>query len=208
MRLLDCDEDGRQALFRGAMRRVRKTERMRLRFTLLQRAPGERYRRVRAPGLGRWKRSRRGVRRFAHRQRLRGLSDGMEYRTRVDFQWIGRGGDAILRRRASSRVCSLVEPLPNLRVAAIEGLREGGRERYWVTVENSGRAASPESSLGTVVDGKPQARVFVPALQPGGAAVVSTSGPVCATGVRATVDPDRLVAESREGDNSLLRGCP
>ena len=208
VRLLDCDKVAREALFRGAMRRVGGTERMRLRFTLLQRAPGERFTRVRAPGLSRWKRSRRGVRRFAHRQRVRGLGDGLEYRARVDFHWIGKDGDVIRRRRASSRVCSLVEPLPNLRVTAIDRIAGGTGERYSVTVENSGKAAAPRSALRVGVDGKPQARVPVPALQPGESAVVKAAGPRCVTRVRATVDPDARVAESREGDNSLLRGCP
>ena len=208
VRLLDCDKVAREAVFRGAMRRVRGTRRMRLRFTLLQRAPGQSFTRVRAPGLSRWKRSRRGVRRFAHRQRVRGLSDGLEYRTRVDFHWIGEGGHLLRRRRVSSRVCSLVEPLPNLTVTAIDGIAEGTGERYSVTVENSGKAASPQSALRVGVDSKPQAPVPVPALQPGESAVVSTTGPRCGTRVRATVDPDALVPESREGDNSLLRGCP
>ncbi len=208
VRLLDCDEDAREALFRGAMRRVRGTERMRLRFTLLQRARGERFTRVRAPRLRRWKRSRRGVRRFAHRQRVRGLSDGLEYRMRVDFRWFGAGGDVIRRRRASSRVCSQVEPLPNLRVTAADGVAEGTGERYWVTVENPGRAPSPGSGLRLGVEGKPPVSVPVPALGPGEAAVVSPTGPRCTTRLRATVDPDGLVPESNEGDNSLLRGCP
>ncbi len=208
VRLLDCDEVGRKALFRGAMRRVRKTERMMLRFTLLQRAPGERFRRVRASGLSRWKRSRRGVRRLVHRQRVRGLKVGLEYRMRVDFRWVGEDGRVIRRGRARSRICSLVEPLPNLRVTAIDGGAEGGGERYTVTVQNSGRVASPQSGLRLSVDGKPQAPVPVPALQPGESALASAFGPRCATQVRATVDPDGLVRESREGDNSLLLGCP
>jgi len=208
VRLLACDKDAREALFSGAMRRVRGTERMRLRFTLLQRVSGERFTRVRAPGLSRWKRSRRGVRRFVHRQRVRGLSEGLEYRTRVEFRWIAEDGDVIRRRRASSRVCSLVKPLPNLKVTAIGGIAEGTGERYSVTVENSGGGASPQSALRLGVDGKPQLQVPVPALQPGESALVSATGPRCASRVRATVDPDALVPESREGDNSLLRGCP
>ncbi|MDQ3720479.1 MAG: hypothetical protein M3350_06845 [Actinomycetota bacterium] len=208
VRLLECDEVAREALFRGAMRRVRRAERMMLRFTLLQRAPGERFTRVRAPGLSRWKRSRRGVRRFVHRQRVRGLSAGFEYRMRVDFRWVGKDGGMVRRRRSSSRVCSSVEPLPNLRVTAIDGGAEGSGERYWVTVQNSGRAASPQSALRLTVDGKPQAPVPVPELQPGESALATAVGPRCAGRVRATVDPAGLVLESREGDNSLQRGCP
>ena len=95
VRVLDCDREAQQAVFRGAMRRVPRTGRMAIRFTLLQRDPGESFRRVRAPGLARWKKSRAGVRRFAHRQRVRGLSYGSDYRVRVDYRWLnGAGGSS------------------------------------------------------------------------------------------------------------------
>src|SRR5215204_2415752 len=77
VRVLSCDRSDQEALFRGSMRRVGGTGRMSMRFTLLQRDPGERFRRVRAPRLSRWKRSRYGVLRFAHRQRVRGLREGL-----------------------------------------------------------------------------------------------------------------------------------
>ena len=50
VRVLECDRDGQEALFRAAMRRDPGTRRMWIRFTLLQRDPGDRFERVRAPG--------------------------------------------------------------------------------------------------------------------------------------------------------------
>src|SRR5215210_5904527 len=88
VRVLDCDRTSQEALFRAAVRRVPGTRRMAIRFTLHERDPGDRFRRVRAPGLSRWKKSKIGVRRFAHRQRVRGLSNGSDYRVRVDYRWL------------------------------------------------------------------------------------------------------------------------
>lgn len=207
-RVISCDRDTHKALFRAAMRRVPGTDRMGLRFTLLRRSPGERFARVRAPGLSRWKRSRRGVRRFAHRQRVRGLSDGLEYRVRVDFRWFDDDGDVIRRRRTSSRVCSLVEPLPNLRVTAIDGFPEGTGERYLISAENAGRADSPEAGLRLDINDAHQRLATLPALAPGQSATVGVSGPRCTTRLRAVVDAQEQVWEAHEDDNALTRSCP
>jgi hypothetical protein len=208
VRVVGCDRGDQEAVFRGAMRRMSGTGRMAMRFTLLQRDPGERFRRVRAPGLARWKRSRPGVRRFAHRQRVRGLTEGSDYRMRVDFKWLDGDGRAIRRRRLSSRTCSLAELLPNLRATAITGAPEGTGERYAVAVENAGEASSPEAGLRLGVDGSSPVFATVPGLAPGEATTVSVPGARCALRVRATVDPGQLVRESREGDNVLATGCP
>ena len=208
VRVLSCDRSVQEALFRAAMRRVGGTGRMSMRFTLLQRDPGKRFRRVRAPGLARWKRSRYGVRRFAHRQRVRGLSAGSDYRMRVDFRWHDGDGDVRRRRRLQSRTCSMTERLPNLRVTSITGAPEGAGERYFVSVENAGELDSPGSGLRLGVDGKASQFASVPALMAGETATVSLVGARCAFQVRATVDPGQQIRESRETDNSLVRGCP
>lgn len=208
VRVQSCDRDGREALFRAAMRRVPRTDRMKLRFSLLQREPGGHFERVRVKGLSRWKRSRPGVRRFAHRQHVRGLIDGSDYRARVEFRWLDEDGHTIKRRRMSSRTCSLADPLPNLRPTFIGGAFEGAGERYTVGVTNSGKAGSPQSSVRLAVDGKGQGAVAVPALSPGESTSVSLPGPRCTFRVRAAVDAEQLVTESHEGDNGLTRGCP
>lgn len=207
VRVLDCDRGSQEALFRGAMRRVPGTRRMAIRFTLLQRDPGDRFRRVRAPGLSRWKKSRAGVRRFAHRQRVRGLSNGSDYRVRVDYRWLNGEGRVIRRRRLNSRTCSLAI-LPNLRVRGIESTPEGAGTRYAIGVENAGEADSQETSVRLGVDGKGQGFATVPPLAPGESAAVSVSGERCLLRVRAVVDPALSVRESSEGDNAFARGCP
>jgi len=208
VRVLSCDRSDQEALFRGSMRRVGGTGRMSMRFTLLQRDPGERFRRVRAPRLSRWKRSRYGVLRFAHRQRVRGLREGSDYRMRVDFRWHDGDGDLIRRRRLTSRTCSLAEPLPDLRVTSITGVPEGLGERYFLSVKNAGEMDAPGSGLRLGVDGNAPRFASVPGLAPGETATVSVVGARCVYRVRATADPEQQIPESREGDNTLAHGCP
>ncbi len=207
VRVLDCDRAGQEALFRGAVRRVPGTRRMAIRFTLLQRDPGDRFRVVRARGLARWKKSRIGVRRFAHRQRVRGLSNGSDYRVRVDYRWLSGNGRVLRKRRLSSRTCSLAV-LPNLRVRGIESTPEGTGARYAIGVENAGESDSPETSVRLGVDGSGQGFATVPPLAPGESVAVSVSGRSCLARVRAVVDPAQGVRESSEGDNVLAHGCP
>jgi len=208
VQVLSCSPDEHQALFRGSMRRVPRTRRMSMRFVLLERTPGRRWARVRARGLTRWKRSRPGVRRFAHRQRVRGLRDGLEYRARVDFRWHDSAGRTIRRRRGLSRVCSLAPPLPDLRVAAVTRAPEGAGDRYRITVENQGRGTADPTDVRLAVDGGAPQSTGVPALAPGQTAVVELVGPRCGFRVRAVADPFGRVVESREHNNGLLSGCP
>lgn len=207
VRVLDCDPQGQQVLFRGAMRRIRGSRRMMLRFTLLQRRAGGRWERVRARGLARWKRSRSGVGRFAHRQRVRNLSDGLDYRARVDFRWLDRDGDVVRRERRSSGVCPLSQPLPDLRVADLRPADEGSGSLYTVTVHNRGRAASPATDVRLGVDGRPGAAGAVGPLAPGESGDVTLSGPRCGVRARAVVDPAGAVKESDERNNGRTVRC-
>lgn len=207
VRVLDCDPRAHKALFRGAMRRIRGSERMMLRFTLLQRRVGGRWVRVRARGLRRWKRSRRGVGRFAHRQRVRNLSDGLDYRARVDFRWLSPDRDIVRRGRRSSGVCPLSEPLPDLRVTDVRVGSLGSEGRYTVTVHNRGRAASEPTDLRLGVDGRPAAAAAVGALLPGESVDVTLAGPRCSVRARAVVDAARAVRESDERNNRRAVGC-
>ena len=92
VKLADCSRSSHSAVFYARMRRVRGARRLGLRLTLLSRAGGQRWQVVEAPGLGRWRWSRRGVRAFGYRQRVRGLAEGSAYRMVVAFRWRGRGG--------------------------------------------------------------------------------------------------------------------
>ena len=110
------------------MRQVTGSERMWMRFRLLEKgATGFRVRK--APGLGRWRKSKPAVGAFAYRQTVRGLEAGSLYRAQVDFRWYDDAGTLVLTARRRSAPCRQFEGLPNL-TATPCGARRGS-SRAW-----------------------------------------------------------------------------
>ena len=198
----------RFAVFRGGARRVAGTERMWMRFTLQERAGGGRFRRVLAPGLGVWRKSRSGVRRFAVRQRVLALAEGASYRVAVHFRWYDEDGEVLRRARRRSPACRQAGTLPNLRVARIGGRRTGTTTTYAIDVVNRGRAASTSTALALGVDGDTVDTPVVGPLAPGEIRRIFVNGPPCTGSVTATVDPADTVREGDERDNVRSTICP
>jgi len=105
VRLVHCTPQAREAAFEGRMWQIAAGQRMSLRFRLLERTGSERFRVVDAPGLGRWRWSRAGVREFGYRQGVRGLAAGAVYRVRVDYRWHAADGRPLKRARRRSAPC-------------------------------------------------------------------------------------------------------
>ena len=208
VRVADCDRGAQEAVFRAGMRRVRGTERMRLRFQILERAGTGDWTRIRASGLNRWRRSRLDVRRFAYRQRVRGLVEGAAYRARVDFKWYDGDGEVIRRGRKRSGVCGMVPPGSNLQPRGVYLRPAGSGVRYTVIVRNAGSIAAPASSLALSVDGYRPRVVTAPPIDAGDSVALAVPGRPCVERVRAVVDREQLVPEEDEGDNGLVRPCP
>jgi hypothetical protein len=197
----------RFAVFRGAVRRVPGTERMWIKFSLQERAGGP-FRRVVAPGLAIWRKSRPGVRRFAVRQRVLALGEGAAYRVGVSFRWYDENGELLRRARRLSSVCRQGGVLPNLRVARVTGRRTGATVSYGVDVVNRGRAPSTATALALSVDGATVDSPPVEPLAPGETRRVFVNGPLCTASVTATVDPADVVREGNERDNTRTTPCP
>jgi CARDB len=204
-----CSRVDHSAAFYGRMNRLFDTDRMSMRFTLLERGVDDQYAPVRAPGLGRWRKSKSGVRAFGYRQRVRGLVDGSFYRTQVDFRWYDSDGELVHRARRRSRTCNQAGPLPNLRVQILDSVptQIQGVTRYRVGVANRGRAPADGVSVRFAVDGSAVDTQTVEHLEPDEAAFLSFRGPDCKTGVEATADPDRLIRETAEDDNVHALSC-
>ncbi len=199
--------DARLALFRAAARRVRGTERMWIRLKLQERR-GRRYRTVAAPDMGVWRKSRPGVARFVIRQRVLGLAEGATYRVVVHFRWYAEDGTVLKRARRLSPGCRQAGALPNLRVSRIGGRQVSGGFRYAVDVVNRGKAAAGPSTVRLSVDGDVVDTPAVAGLAPGETRRIFVNGPACAASVSATADPDDLVREVSEVDNTRSSGCP
>jgi len=198
----------RYAVFRAAARRVAGTDRMWIKFKLQERVGAGRFRTVAAPGLGVWRKSRSGVRRFGVRQRVLELAEGASYRVAVQYRWYDDAGEVLRRARRISPGCRQGGVLPNLRVTRVGARRVNGTVRYAVDVFNRGRAASKPTTLALSVDGDVVDTPAFGALAAGETRRVFVNGPACTSRIRATIDPDDLVAEGNERDNSRSVACP
>jgi CARDB len=209
LKTVKCSLADHEAIFLARMQRLEGSERMGMRFTLLQRTALEGFEPVKAPGLGRWQRSRPGVGAFSYRQGVRGLLDNAVYRMRVDFRWYSPEGDVVedLRRRSSS--CRQHVDLPNLRARVVGATPAAvpGVVRYSVRISNDGPAAASAVPLALIVDGNVVDTVSVSSLAAGEGRLLTIRGPDCRQTVEAQADPDGAIAESSEDDNVHAIAC-
>jgi hypothetical protein len=208
VKLASCSVEGASATFVARMRQLPDSERMWLRFQLLEKdATGFAARK--APGLGRWRKSKPGVGAFAYRQGVRRLEAGSLYRAEVRFRWYDAKGRLIGATRRRSRPCRQFDALPNLTAAPV-AKRPGGQLgvlRYRVLVTNEGIAAATGVPVRLTVDGAAVDTVIVPSLAPAERRVLSIQGPACRSSVEAVADPNGVIVESSEADNAREVSC-
>jgi hypothetical protein len=198
-----CSIARHDAAFHARMHRLEATERMAIRFTLLERAGDEGFAPVRVPGLGRWHRSRSGVSTFGYRQGVRSLVENAVYRMRVEFRWYTSDGDVLRDLSRRSPPCRQYVSLPNLR-AELLGQRPAavrGVVRYRVRVKNDGGAATSDASVALIVDGHVVDTVGGITLAAGERTEFAIRGPACRQAVEVGADPEGAIAESSEDDN-------
>ena len=209
VRMVKCSLDEHEAIFSARMQRLEDADQMGLRFTLLERTGDEGFEAVKAPGLGRWQRSRPGVSTFSFRQGVRGLLENAVYRMRVDFRWYSPEGDVVeeLSRRSSS--CRQYVDLPNLRARIVGAVAAAapGVVRYSVRVSNDGPADASAVPLALIVDGNVVDTVSVATLAAGEVRFLTIRGPDCRRTVEVEADPDGAIAESSEDDNVHAISC-
>jgi hypothetical protein len=208
VRLVECSREDRTATFHARMKRNEHGERMAIRFTLLEKRLGG-FARVRAPGLGRWRRSKPGVGAFGYRQTVRGLQQGSVYRMLVDYRWIGADGELRTRARRRSAPCRQFADLPNLtaRFVEVRPTDRDGVSRYRVRLANTGVAAAPAPALRLAVDGAVIDTVTLVELAPFERRLLTLYGPQCQGSVTVTADPDGVLVESAENDNAQTLRC-
>jgi hypothetical protein len=209
VKTIGCRDGDDMVTFRGRMRPVRGTTRMAMRFSIRERRDDGHWTKLKAPGLGKLRRSRRGVRKFVFDQKVAGLEQGHRYRAVVRFAWYDRRGRRIRRARRRSRVCRAVGPLPNLRVVRIRQqlTPPAGTARYAVRVENNGTVAADKVPVLLSVDGGVLDTREIPRLEPGASDVVHFTGPACQRVVVAEADPADEIRELNGRDNRLFRSC-
>jgi hypothetical protein len=112
--LRDATANPPEATFRGSMRRALGADHMGMRFTLQERLVRrvrragqavDRWKNVKAPGLGVWRMSRTGVRMFAYRQNVVALAEGSSYRVVIAYRWYDADGVILKRAKRRSPAC-------------------------------------------------------------------------------------------------------
>jgi CARDB len=204
-----CSHAFDEAVFHARMRRISDAKRMALRFTLLQRTGEEGFLPVAAPKLGRWHRSRIGVAGFGYKQAVRNLAEGSVYRVKVDYRWYDEDGEVLARARRRSPTCPDPAALPNLRVRIV-GYRATSSvdtDRYYLKVTNDGSAPAEGVPVRLSVDGTAAGTVTVPNIYAKASKLVTIRAPECGSSVGAEVDPDGLIAETSELDNTHQLAC-
>jgi CARDB len=209
VRTLKCSLADHEAVFYARMQRLEDADRMGLRFTLLERTGDQAFEPVKAPGLGRWQRSKPGVGTFSFRQGVRGLLPNAVYRMRVDFRWYSPEGEVVEELHRRSTACRQYADLPNLRARVMGAVATAvpGVVRYSVRVSNDGPADASDVPLALIVDGNVVDTVSVPTLAAGEVRFVTIRGPDCRQTVEVRADPDGEIPESSEDDNAHAISC-
>jgi CARDB len=216
-RLVSCTTGAtvaaRTATFTARMPAIAGTDRMAMRFDLLQRTPGAaEYAPVRLPAWGVWARSERGRTGFIFTKKVQGLRAPGSYRARVRFRWYGPDGHVLRRARRVTRTCRQPDPRPDLRAGALTvapGLGPASAT-YLLTVENRGRGDAGPFDVVLNTGGMPEPPVRLGGLAAGESRVIGLPGPRCAAGatLRFVLDAGGAVSESDEADNVVDRACP
>jgi hypothetical protein len=208
VKVADCSIDDASALFVAHMRRTRSTARMWLRFKLLEKSDLG-FHPLKAPGLGRWRKSKPGVRAFAYKQAVRGLEAGSLYKAQVDFRWYDGAGRLVGTALRRSAPCRQFDLLPNLTAKpfAVRSLKPGELYRYRIVLTNEGVTAATGVPVRLTVNDTVVDTVVVASLPPAARKVVVIDGPACVSSVKVEVDPDGLIVESAEADNARELTC-
>lgn len=200
-----CDKVERSAAFVGSMRALKDTDRMWMRFTLLERIlPGKDLEPLSVPELEAWHKSRPGVKRFSFRQRVRALEKAAIYKVEGEFRWYDEEGALVRQAIERSPRCRQPGALPNLRIQRI-GRRPSGQ--YSVRVGNVGRDLATGASVQLFVDGQDVGMAALPDIVPDEVRATLFNGPDCQGSVQAVVDPTASLRESAEDDNALTVPC-
>jgi hypothetical protein len=208
VRLADCSFEEGSAEFYGRMRQLEESDRMSMRFTVLEkRLDG--YEALKVPGLSRWHRSKPGVAAFGYRQIVRGLQPGGVYRGQVSFRWYSAEGELIGRARRTSTACRQFDATPNLTTELVgaESTKIPGVMRYVLRVSNSGAAPAAGVDVRLSVDDSVVDTITLASLEPGDHRELAVRGPECTTTVGTLADPEGVIVESSETDNDDSARC-
>jgi hypothetical protein len=212
-KLLECRSgdaaDSRSATFLGRMRAIPRTDRMLMRFTLMERFGDEKLHSLTVPELKAWRSAKPGIKDFRYKQTVTSLQGGGEYRVSVDFRWLDADGNLLRKAKRLSGACRQQGDLANLKVLTPTALPgPEGTASYDVPVRNDGKVIARDVSVELFVDGAATNVSHIDSVAPGEVRSVRFTGPACKRNLRSVVDPGDTVKERLESDNVSVDRCP
>jgi hypothetical protein len=208
VKLVRCSVEDHDAVFYARMQEVPGATRMAMRFTLLEET-GDGAKRMKVPGLRRWRSSKPGVKTFGYRQGIRNLPENATLRVSVEFRWYAEDGTEVARAKRRSPRCRQFVALPNLvaRLIGVLPTRVAGVVRYETLVTNNGKAAASSVPVRLTVDGNVVDTVMLTSLAPGEQRSIVIRGPRCRRLVRLEADPHKAITETSDADNLHELSC-
>ena len=208
VRLVRCSVEDHDAAFYARMQELPGANRMAMRFTLLEET-GDRAKRVKVPGLRRWRSSKPGVKTFGYRQGIRNLPANATLRVTVEFRWYAEDGTEVARAKRRSARCRQFVTLPNLvaRLTGVLSTKVAGVVRYEGLVTNTGKAAASAIPVLLTVDGNVIDTVTIASLAPGEQRSIVIRGPRCHRLARLEADPQKAITETSDADNLHELSC-
>lgn len=203
----------RFAVFKASMPRVKRAERMELRFDLLQRRPGDDdFVRLAVPKFGVWERAEPRVSAFLVAKRVNALAAPATYRVLVRFRWFAADGSVLRRSERRSKVCRQPDPRPDLVFDSVSAQEtdDPQQARYAVVVRNAGRGDMTSSAGVSLTIGERRFPTRTLSLLASGETdTVSFLAPRCndATPLELSLDPAGVVEEAGERNNLLSVPC-
>jgi CARDB len=205
--LTACEPAERAAQFEARMGEVDGATRLKMRFTLQVRKPGQKaFHRVSAPGFRAWSTAEPGAKRWVFSRRVEALIGPARYRAVVRFQWLDVDGEVLAAAKRFSRACRQPDHRPNLKIKSVTRVT---KHRYAAVVVNNGRSASGPFALQLAVGDTLLPPVSLASLDAQTQRVVTLQGPSCASGstFAVTADPFDAVDERNELDNAFTATC-
>ena len=148
---------------------------------------------------------------YKNDQLISSVTQGATYRVRVRFRWTDATGHVVARTTRITNACRQKETRPDLRISKLSVQPGPGpaSRRYVALVRNLGRTAAGSFDVLLSV-GSREYRRTVTALGPGQRTTVVFQAPRCRAGeaVIAGADPDKVVDEASEDNNSAVAACP
>jgi hypothetical protein len=199
----------RSATFLGRMKSIPGTDRMLMRFTLMEQFGDAKLNPVSVPELRAWRSAKPGIKDFRYKQTVTGLQGGGEYRASIDFRWLDKDGNLLRKSRRLSAACKQPGELANLTLGTPSALAgPEGTGVYVVPVKNDGKAIARDVAVELFVDGAATNVGHIDSVAPGETRDVRFTGPACKRGLRLVVDPGDQIKERLESDNVSVVRCP